>query len=282
MADSAQRAELRRTWESAAPGWAKWEEKFSEGLVEATDALLDMAGVEPGMRVIDLACGAGSQSLRVAYRVGSGGCVVAVDISGTMLEHLRENARRAGLSNIRTLQCAAEDLDSAQAPYDAGISRLGLMLFSSPSQALAAVKSVLKPDARFAALVFTTPADNPFMARPMQVLLRHAGKEPPAPGQPGIFTLGRKGALENAMTDGGLVDVRTRIVRALLRLSSASEALQMMQQAFGAYRAVVADLSEASKAEAWAEVAECLKEFETTGGFETELQFAICAGVKAG
>jgi hypothetical protein len=47
-------------------------------------------------------------------------------------------------------------------------------------------------------------------------------------------------------------------------------------------RAMVADLSEASKAEAWAEVADCLKEFETNSGFETELQFAICAGAKAG
>ena len=71
MADSVQTAELRCTWESAAPGWARWEETFSKGLVEVTDALLDMAGIEPGMRVIDLACGAGSQSLRAAYRVGS-------------------------------------------------------------------------------------------------------------------------------------------------------------------------------------------------------------------
>jgi hypothetical protein len=62
MADRVSTAELRRTWEPAALGWAKWEEKFSEGLVEVTDALFDMAGIEPGMRVIDLACGAGSQS----------------------------------------------------------------------------------------------------------------------------------------------------------------------------------------------------------------------------
>ena len=282
MADSVQTAELRRTWESAAPGWARWEETFSEGLIEVTDALLDMAGIEPGMRVIDLACGAGSQSLRAAYRVGPSGCVVAADISGAMLEYLRENVWRAGLNNIRVLECAAEDLDGADAPYDAGISRLGLMLFLSPSRALIEVQHVLRPGARFAALVFTTPADNPFMALPMQILLRRARKESPAPGQPGIFALGRKGALEDLMADSGLVNVQTRIVRAPLRLSSATEALQMIQQAFGAYRAVVADLSEESKAEAWAEVTDCLKEFETSSGFATELQFAICAGAKTG
>lgn len=280
MSSSVQKAEVRDTWEAAAPGWAKWEEKFSAGLHDVTDALLDMAGVEQGMRVIDLACGAGSQSLRAARRVGPTGQVLAVDISWTMLEHLRKNARRAALNNIDTVECAAEDLDPARGRYDAGICRLGLMLFPSPSRALAAVRRVLGPNARFAALVFTTPAANPFMARPMEVLLRHAGRERPAPGQPGIFALGGKGALERAMADSGFADVRTRIARAPLRLSSASEALEMMQEAFGAYRAVMADLGEAQKAQAWAAVAECLKEFETNSRFETELEFLISAGVK--
>jgi 3-methyladenine DNA glycosylase Tag len=85
---------------------------------------------------------------------------------------------------------------------------------------------------------------------------------------------------EGLMADSGLVNVRTRILRARLRLSSAAEALQMIQQAFGAYRAVVADLTKESKAEAWAEVPDCLKEFETSSGFATELELAICAGAK--
>jgi hypothetical protein len=54
----------------------------------------------------------------------------------------------------------------------------------------------------------------------------------------------------------------------------------MMQEAFGAYRAVVADLGEAQRAQAWGIVGECLKEFETNSGFATELEFLICAGAK--
>ena len=93
MVDERSKSELRSTWESAAPGWAKWENVFSAGLAEATDALIDMAGVMPGQRVLDVACGAGSQSMLTAKRVGPGGCVVASDISGTMLEHVRQNAK---------------------------------------------------------------------------------------------------------------------------------------------------------------------------------------------
>src|SRR6266536_1872280 len=99
------RAEQRGTWEAAAPGWAKWEQRFSAGLADATDALLDMAGIGPGMRVLDLACGAGSQTLRAASRVGSKGSVVATDISANMLQYVHEHARRAAWDNIRTVEC---------------------------------------------------------------------------------------------------------------------------------------------------------------------------------
>jgi ubiquinone/menaquinone biosynthesis C-methylase UbiE len=121
--------------------------------------LIDMAGIRPGMRVLDLACGAGSQSIQAAKRVGPNGTVVASDISASMLEHVRRNAALAGLQNIETLDCAAEDLEEPEACFDASICRLGLMLFPSPRKALQAVRRTLKPAARFSALVFMTPAN---------------------------------------------------------------------------------------------------------------------------
>ena len=280
MADNTSNLELRKTWELAASGWAKWEGVFSAGLSGVTDTLIDMAAIQPGMRVLDVACGAGSQTIQAAKRVGPTGGVVASDISATMLEHVRQNAIREGLHNIETLECAAEDVAETKALFDASISRLGLMLFPSPRRALEAVLRVLRPGARFAALVFTTPANNPFMARSMAILLRHAGKSSPAPGRPGIFALGGDRVLENLMKDSGLTDVKTRIVRAPLRLPGAADTLEMMQQAFGAYRGVIADLSDADKSKAWGEVHECLKQFEASRGFETEFEFMIGSGAK--
>ncbi len=280
MVDRASKSELRTTWDSAAPGWAKWEQQLSAVLKEVTDTLIDSAGVGPGMRVLDVACGAGSQSIQTAKRVGPGGSIVASDISGIMLEHVRQSADREGIENLETLECSAGDLDQGQAPFDASICRLGLMLFPAPSDALQAIGRVLKPGARFAALVFSTPANNQYMAEPMRILLRHAGKQPPAPGQPGIFALGGDGVLETLLKESGLADLNTRTVQASLGLPSATIALEMMQQAFGAYRAVVADLDDAEKSEAWAEVLECLKRFEGNEGFETEFEFIIGSGAK--
>jgi SAM-dependent methyltransferase len=191
---------------------------------------------------------------------------------------VHQNATRAGLQNVETLECAADELDETQLPFDAAISRLGLMLFPSPRKALAAVQRVLRLGARFAALVFTTPANNPFMAQTMAILLRSAGKSPPGPGQPGIFALGGNGILKNLMQDSGLVDVQTRTVKASLGLPTASDAFAMMQEAFGAYRAVIADLSDAEKSKAWNDVYECLKQFEVADGFKTEFEFIIASG----
>lgn len=280
MATGASNSEIRKTWEAAAPGWAKWEAALSANLDDVTRELFDVAGIEPGARVLDIACGAGIQSILAAKRVGPNGMVVASDISARMLEHVRQNAARAGIDNIETLECAADDLDASQTPFDAAVCRLGLMLFPSPSGALRAVQRVLKPGARFAALVFSTPANNAFMSQPMRILLSHAGKEPPGPGQPGLFALGGDGVLGQLLEESGLEKVQTQYARAQIRMANADDALEMMQQAFGAYRAVVAGLSEEDRSRAWAEVRDYLGRFEGASGFEVDLEFVIGAGAR--
>lgn len=280
MANDAHKSALRDTWESAAPGWAKWEHVFTESFAQATDTLIDMAGVGPGMRVLDIASGGGSQSIAAAKRVGSAGTVLATDLSETMLEHVRANAAGAGLENIETLHSAADELSSELGPFDAAICRMGLMLFPAPGKALEAVREVLKPGARFAALVFTTPANSPFLSQPMGILLRHAGKPAPGPGQPGLFSLGASGVLEKLMADSGFADIETKTVKARLALQSASDGMQLLQEAAGAYRAVVSDLDEEAKAKAWNEVFECLQQFETDDGFAATLETIIGSGTK--
>jgi ubiquinone/menaquinone biosynthesis C-methylase UbiE len=276
-----QQEEIRKQWESAAPGWAQWEAAVATWMEPATEAMLTMAGVDTGARVLDLACGAGSQTLRAAQRVGAQGHVVASDIAETMLHHVRENARAAGLTNVTMLAGAAEDLEVAPESFDAVICRLGLMLFAAPGRALTAVRSALRPRGKVAIVVFTTPAANPFMARPMQILLRHTGKAPPAPGQPGIFSLGAPGVLERLLVDSGFVDVEQRTLSLPLRMQSAAQALEMMQEAFGAYRAVLSDSSEAVRGAAWAEVADTLTTFETQTGFVAPAEVLVAAATKS-
>jgi len=275
-----QKAGIRQQWEGAAPGWARWESTVAAWMEPATEAMLAAANVDPGARVLDLACGAGSQTLDAARRVGAQGSVVASDISDMMLDHVRRNASAAELTNVTTLAGAAEDLDMPAKKFDAVICRLGLMLFVEPARALVAAARALRPGGRVAVVVFTTPAANPFMAKPMQILLRHAGKTPPAPGQPGIFALGTPGVLEDRLTGSGFVGVEQHTLQVPLRMPSAAEALTMMQEAFGVYRAVVHDSPQAVQARAWAEVAETLSTFASPTGFVAPVEVLVAAGAQ--
>ncbi len=277
--------DLRRTWEAAAPGWARWEPAYTEGFRAATEAMLDMAGVSPGMRVLDVACGAGSQTLLAAARVGPAGRVVATDIAASMLEHVQRNAAAAGLGNIAVRVAAADEVDTAlpgDGPFDAAICRMALMHFPAPGQALQAICRTLRPGARFAALVFSTPAGNPMMAEPMAILRRHAGKAPPPPGTPGIFALGGDGVLEGLLRQEGFGAVEVRRLPAGLSFASAAEALAMLREAAGAYRAVAAELDETTRDRAWQEVEEALSRHVTPRGFEARLEVIVGAGTVPG
>jgi len=275
-----QQADIRKQWEGAAPGWAKWEATVATWIEPATTAMLEMADIDTGVRVLDLASGAGSQTLSAARKVGAQGHVIASDISETMLQYVRDSARAAGLNNVSTRASAAEDLDEDRDSFDAAICRLGLMLFAEPAKALAAVRCAVKPGGKVAVVVFTTPETNSFMAKPMQILLRHAGKAPPSPGQPGIFSLGAAGRIERLFSDCGFVGVEQRTLAIPLRMPSAAQALEMMREAFGAYRAVVSDAPEAVRIAAWAEVAKMLETFETAAGFQAPAEVLVAAATK--
>ena len=138
-------ATARQQWEAAAPGWARWEPTIATWMGPATEVMLAMAGVEVGARVVDLASGAGSQTLLAAQRVGSDGEVVANDIADTMLRHVEGKARSAGLSNVTTVLGAAEELNLTAGSFDAVVCRVGLMLFVEPATALAAMHRALRP-----------------------------------------------------------------------------------------------------------------------------------------
>src|SRR5688500_20377088 len=84
--DAAKFKETTRTqWESAAEAWDRWGPFIGRWLGAATEAMLDMAAVGPGARVVDVAAGAGEQTLAAARRVGPRGHVLATDISPAIL-----------------------------------------------------------------------------------------------------------------------------------------------------------------------------------------------------
>jgi ubiquinone/menaquinone biosynthesis C-methylase UbiE len=268
-------------WDSAAPGWARWEAELMGAATEATEQMLDAANIKPGMRVLDLACGAGSQTIQAARRVGPSGRVFANDIASKMLTFVASNVAAAGLTNVETLHGPAEGLSESGLRVDAATCRLGLMLFQSPQNALAAVRSVLAENGRFAVLVVASPQDNLLFSKTMMIALKHAGKTPPPPGSPGLFALSDPARLENLFRAAGYIDTRIEQVTARLSIASVGDALTMMKEAFGAYRAVLADLDDEKRDVAWSEIGDCIEQFSDQGSVGADMTFRLASGANS-
>src|SRR5215213_2274714 len=119
------RAGQRKQWNSAAMGWKKWSELIDRAASTISDRLVELAGVEPGSRVLDVAAGYGEPALTAARRAGAEGSVVATDISAEMLAFGRDRAAAAGLRNVEFVQSDASSLDFPRASFNAAVSRWG-------------------------------------------------------------------------------------------------------------------------------------------------------------
>ena len=213
----------RQQWQTAAEAWHRWGPTIEAWLGAATEEMLNMAGVKSGSRVLDVAAGAGGQTLAAARRVGSDGYVLATDISSNILALAAEDARQAGLTNIETRVLDGENLDVEPGTFDVVISRVALIYFPDQQAALKGMYRALKPGGKVAAIVYSTAENNKFFSSPVSIIRRRAQLPPPLPGQPGPFSLGNPGILEEVFQKAGFHSTQSKVVPTPLRMASAAE-----------------------------------------------------------
>src|SRR5258706_12752526 len=90
----------RQQWQNAAAAWNRWTPTLQTWLGPVTEAMLDMAELQPGDRVLDLAAGAGEPSLSAAQRGGPSGHVLATDMSSKIPEFAEQAARERGFTTL--------------------------------------------------------------------------------------------------------------------------------------------------------------------------------------
>src|SRR3989442_3056255 len=169
----------------------RWHEKSVASRHDQSVLLLDGADLRPGLRVLDLACGAGTPALAEARRVGPRGNVVGTDTSEAMLSLAREYAQEEGLANAEFRVADAGALPFQDGSFDRVTSGFGAMYFPDLSRALAETFRVLRPGGRLAWLVWG-PFDQPFYQATAQIAMRHPGisELPPEAAQPFCFSGG--------------------------------------------------------------------------------------------
>ncbi|CAN5187438.1 methyltransferase domain-containing protein [soil metagenome] len=271
----------RRQWEEAAEAWHRWGPTLETWLGDATTSMLEAAGVTTGTRVLDVAAGAGGQSLAAARRTGPSGSVVATDISPTILTYAAKSAAEAGLTNIETVEADGEALDALPAgSFDAVVCRVGLIYFPDQQRALAGMRSALRDGGRIAAIVYSTPDRNEFFSVPVSIIRERAQLPPPQPGQPGPFSLGGPGVLEAALSTAGFSEVTVSAVPAPLRLGSASECVRFEQESFGALHQMLAGVAPDERPAVWNQIEAALTRFETPQGFVGPCELLVGSATK--
>lgn len=267
-------------WQEAAEAWNRWGDLLHRWLGPATETMLDMAGVEQGSHVLDVAAGAGSQTLHAAARVGPAGRVLATDLSANILEFALANATQAGFDHIETLVADGENLPVEPESFDAVISRVGLIYFPDQIAALQSMRRALRHGGRCAALTYSTAEKNGFFSIPVSIIRRRANLPAPAPGQPGPFSLGDPEVAASLFERAGYRDVETRLIAAPVILPRAAECLRFEQESFGALHQLLSGLDHAGKEAAWAEIEQELMQFEGPEGFEGPCELVLVAGTK--
>lgn len=201
---------VRDEWTDAdtVAAWSRWHTKITAQQVNMREALLEHARLDPGMRVLELACGTGDPALEIARRVGPGGHVTATDLSPAMLDVCRTNAAEAGLSNMDFVVADAEELRFAPATFDRVTSRLGIMYFVDVQRALAEIRRVLVPGGVVALQVWGPPDESPYFANAVGPFVQRLAPPAPPVDAPGPLRFAPPGKLADALTAAGFRDTR--------------------------------------------------------------------------
>ena len=264
----------------SADWWSAGQAARQQALGAVTEMMLDLAGIEAGSHVLDVASGTGDQTLMAARRVGPTGNVLATDDSASMLKVAAEAARNEGLTNVETRVMNAENLALDADSFDAVICRNALMLFSNPVKALAEMRRVAKPGSKVAVMVFSAAEKNPHHGIPFAIIRRLGNIPPPAPGEPWMYALGDPGALEDVYRQAGFLNLSVQEVPIKRRSPSAADAVGNMRKGAGDLRELMNQLNKADRELVWAEIEEQFRRFEGPNGFEVPGEVLIGVAAK--
>jgi ubiquinone/menaquinone biosynthesis C-methylase UbiE len=133
-----------------------------EGLSQHSDAVFDRRGYSAGARVLDVGCGFGDSTMRLARCVGPSGEAVGLDCAENFVRAAEVAARDEQIKNARFIIGDAQ-ADNLHGPYDHAFASFGTMFFTAPSAAMRNVRNALKPGATFTQIVWRKREDNPWL-----------------------------------------------------------------------------------------------------------------------
>ncbi len=225
--------------------------------------LIEAARLQPGERVLDVACGTGVVTRLAAERVGASGAVAGLDVTPAMLAV----ARRESPPGVRWYEASAESMPLPDASFDVVLCQMGLQFVTDKRAALREMRRVLAPGGR---ALISVPGPLPALFEIMaQALAREIG--PQAAGfAHTVFSLHDAGELERLLREAGFARAEARSAPKALQVSAPREFLWQYLHSTPLSAAVMG-AAEAKRAALESEVVSRWQPFAADGGMRFEV-----------
>lgn len=266
-----QRRIQRYGWDRAA---MYYENFWQQQLKPAQDKLLEMANLQPGEKLIDIACGTGLVSFPAAEKLGPGGFVLATDISDGMVKMCTETAKEKKITNIQFKRMDAEELDVPDGEYDVALCALGLMYVPDPVRALKEMFRVIKPGGRAVAAVWGQ-RDHCGWAEIFEIVDKRVATEV----CPMFFHLGNRDVLKRSFEAAGFLNVNFEKLNTVLNYNSDEDAYGAAF-AGGPVALAYHKFSDQVKNEAHIEYLDSIRSFRQGKGYAVPGEFVVAIGYK--
>jgi SAM-dependent methyltransferase len=190
--------------------FVQFRDLVTEGLGAHGEAAMEARPPRVGDRVLDLGCGFGDTTQRLAELVGPDGAAVGIDVAETFVEAARTEA--AGVENVSFLVGDVQATEFEQA-FDYAFSRMGIMFFANPVQALRNVCAALVPGGWFCAVVWRRKLDNEWVHRAELVVegyLDHPEESDEPTCGPGPFSMANADTVSEQLKIAGFEEIALR------------------------------------------------------------------------
>ncbi|HEX5375451.1 MAG TPA: class I SAM-dependent methyltransferase [Solirubrobacterales bacterium] len=192
--------------------FVRFRELVAGGLGAHGEAAMAAYPPSAGDRVVDLGCGFGDTTQRLAELVGAEGEALGVDVSEPFIEMARKEAEEAGAENVR-FEVADVQVAEFGETFDYAFSRMGIMFFANPVQALRNVCEALAPGGRLCAVVWRRKEDNEWVRRAEMVVdeyLEHPEESDEPTCGPGPFSMGNADTVSEQLKIAGFEEITLR------------------------------------------------------------------------
>ena len=268
-------------WEDGVAAARKWKNEAAVSGRPTNDALISLAQIILGMKVLDLAAGSGHPALDIARVIGPAGHVTATDLSAKLLAVAQEKANEQGLSNISFREVDMENQPFPDETFDIVTCRFGIMYAQNVQRALREMRRVLKPNGRLGLVAWGPEKDDLRKTIVRTAPMKYSKSQSPDPAVALPSSFSESGKLSKALIQAGFKQVyeETRTIEFPFP-GSPEQAWENVHDSAIVFRKMISSLHPEERRMAGIEISEAWRKYYDGHQVKFTAPVVLASGVK--